>query len=197
MVIDFTPDATDARTNQKTHAGWPALFGAMFVLIPLAVACGGSSGRGVASIDSTSTASEGSSEGSSLVSYSNCMREHGLPTFPDVGLSDLELTESEKLARLQAAGINPDSPQFEAASEGCDVYLPGEEEEEAGSVDLEALLAFARCMRDNGITNFPDPNLEGGISLDRNVIDVDSPQFVAAHEACEHNLPGERRIEEG
>lgn len=52
----------------------------------------------------------------------------------------------------------------------------------------EALLAFAQCMRDNGVQEFPDPK-DGGINLGGTGVDVDSPAFKAAEKACESLLP--------
>jgi hypothetical protein len=52
----------------------------------------------------------------------------------------------------------------------------------------EGLLAFAQCMRENGISNFPDPK-EDGISLGGTGIDRNTPEFQAAQEACETLLP--------
>ena len=52
----------------------------------------------------------------------------------------------------------------------------------------EALLAFAQCMRDNGVPDFPDPK-EDGISLGGTGIDRNSPEFKAAQKACETLLP--------
>ncbi len=52
----------------------------------------------------------------------------------------------------------------------------------------EALLAYAQCMRENGVTGFPDPT-EDGISLAGTGVDVDSLTFKAAHRACKSLLP--------
>jgi hypothetical protein len=52
----------------------------------------------------------------------------------------------------------------------------------------EALLAYAQCMRDNGVPNFPDPN-GGEMLLDRNEFDINSPAFKAAQTACESLRP--------
>jgi hypothetical protein len=46
-----------------------------------------------------------------------------------------------------------------------------------------AALAFARCMRSHGITDFPDPNAQGGFSAP-NGMNVKSPQYAAANNAC-------------
>ena len=61
----------------------------------------------------------------------------------------------------------------------------------SGSVtsDAEAMLAFSECMRDNGVSNFPDPEEDGEIYLSKGEFDTDSPAFKAAEEACESLLP--------
>lgn len=55
----------------------------------------------------------------------------------------------------------------------------------------EALAAYAQCMRDNGVPNFPAPN-GGELLLDLDEFDIDSPAFQAAQAACEslRPLPG-------
>src|SRR6185436_19439156 len=59
----------------------------------------------------------------------------------------------------------------------------------AGSLDpKEALQAFAQCMRDNGLANFPDPVGEK-ISLSGTDLDPKSAAFQTAHEACVSLLP--------
>jgi hypothetical protein len=54
-------------------------------------------------------------------------------------------------------------------------------------------LAYSQCMRAHGITKFPDPNSQGGISISGGPgsgIDPNSPQFKAADQACRKLLPG-------
>lgn len=55
-------------------------------------------------------------------------------------------------------------------------------------------LAFSRCMRAHGLTNFPDPNTRGGgINLQISPgsgISPFSPTFKAAQAACHKLLPG-------
>jgi hypothetical protein len=56
-----------------------------------------------------------------------------------------------------------------------------------------ALVAFSACMRRNGVPKFPDPESAGSgfrITLgDENGIDVSSPKFRSAEEACKKLLP--------
>jgi hypothetical protein len=47
-------------------------------------------------------------------------------------------------------------------------------------------LAYARCMQSHGITDFPEPDSNGNMSLQQGqpLPDVNSPQFQAAAKAC-------------
>lgn len=60
----------------------------------------------------------------------------------------------------------------------------------AGAAQKSGLLAFAACMRSNGVPDFPDPN-SGGVLPKREVAQLaaESPRFVPAHKACERLLP--------
>ena len=53
-----------------------------------------------------------------LLKYSQCMRSHGVPNFPDLGQSDQSPPPGNSPA------INPNSPQFQAASTACQHLLP-------------------------------------------------------------------------
>ena len=56
-----------------------------------------------------------------------------------------------------------------------------------------ASLAYSRCMRSHGVSNFPDPKQVGGgiqVSGSAPGIDPQSPLFVSARQACRHLQPG-------
>ena len=64
---------------------------------------------------------------------------------------------------------------------------------------------FAQCMRDTGITDFPDPGVSGGFTIDAiangSSLDTDSPAFDRAMSACKDLEPagftgGERSTEQ-
>jgi hypothetical protein len=49
---------------------------------------------------------------------------------------------------------------------------------------------FSACMRKHGVTNFPDPNSQGVISIDSGTgVDPGSPAFRSAQSACQKLLP--------
>jgi hypothetical protein len=59
----------------------------------------------------------------------------------------------------------------------------------ASSADRDQALAFAQCMRDNGLPNFPDPDSDGrfrGIGHEAG----SDPDFSAAQDACRDLAPG-------
>jgi hypothetical protein len=59
----------------------------------------------------------------------------------------------------------------------------------AGTVQ-QAAIAYAKCMRTNGVPNFPGPKPEGGFLFNATArIDPSSPAFKAAQAKCHELLP--------
>ena len=61
--------------------------------------------------------------------------------------------------------------------------------EAASSGDQDQAIAYAQCMRENGVPAFPDPDAEGrfrGVGHEQQ----DNPKYRAAVEACRQKLPG-------
>ena len=91
-----------------------------------------------------------------------------------------------------------DQAEFEAADAECEPILdearanmPAPSPEEQAEA-LERALAFAQCMRDQGVEDFPDPQADenGGITqrMDRDV--ASDPDFDGAQEACQDEFGG-------
>jgi len=55
--------------------------------------------------------------------FSQCMRSHGVPSFPDPAISGSGV--ALKLKAGGAGGIDPNSPQFKAAQKTCQSLMPG------------------------------------------------------------------------
>ena len=51
-------------------------------------------------------------------------------------------------------------------------------------------LAFAKCMRANGVPNFPDPSPGGGFAFHASAEIISSPAFRAAQAKCGKFMPG-------
>ena len=72
---------------------------------------------------------------------------------------------------------------------GCGASSPGATT--AASNHYNQSLAFAKCMRSHGVTNFPDPGSGGGIHISAGSgINPFSPAFTTARAACRRLLPG-------
>jgi len=60
----------------------------------------------------------------------------------------------------------------------------------APSDPASAALAFARCMRANGVPNFPDPRPGGGFVFNANGINPPAPAVSAARAKCQKLMSG-------
>jgi hypothetical protein len=51
------------------------------------------------------------------------------------------------------------------------------------------MLKYARCIRSHGVPNMPDPDSMGRLDIGPGTdVDVNSPQFQTAFQACKSNL---------
>ncbi len=124
------------------------------------------------------------------IKYSKCMREHGMTWFPDP-------VEGKMSVRVPK---NVDQDAFEKADQACRQWAPnGDNAPKPSAEDLERSRQMAKCMRENGVPNFPDPQPDGSIRLDSKMnLDPDSPTFQAAQKKCEQNMPqGGRQKRDG
>jgi hypothetical protein len=146
------------------------------------VACGSSAKPGTSSFHDQA------------LEFATCMRSHGVPNFPDP-------TAGGGIQFSSGSGINPLSPAFQAARLSCHKMLPGGGPRRgAGSAQAKAqMLRVSECMRQHGVSGFPDPTLSppsnpadyGEITDDAGVvlaipstIDPQAPVFRHAAAAC-------------
>jgi hypothetical protein len=69
----------------------------------------------------------------------------------------------------------------------CDCVGVGSASTSPGSAQLRAELAYARCMRAHGVTNFPDPDSQGAFPPFQTHVSQQRSQ--AAQHTCQHLLP--------
>jgi hypothetical protein len=175
---------------------------------------GGSPSSGVAHLSTGASSGSPSSGKSStpesrastqqkMVAYSQCMRSHGVPEFPEPTEGRLLIHRS--VHNGHATGIDPQSSQFQAAQKACGKLLPegGAPSPAQQAKAQEGALKFSQCMRSHGVPNFPDPSFSGGgvkmtlKSGGANGIDPNSPRFQAAQKACQSELPGPPGVKDG
>lgn len=144
--------------------------------------------------DSKSSHSGGRSTG--FLAFSECMRSHGVPNFPDPSPGGG--------IHVAVDSINPSSPSVKTAQARCHKLLPGGGPPQGVTEQQkEQLVRTAECMRSHGVSGFPDPTttpptnphdyssvegiggFNGGLFLlVPKTIDVNSPAFKQAAQTC-------------
>jgi hypothetical protein len=167
---------------------------------------GGSSGQGVASLETTTTTTETtattpaavqgdgkSSPTDTAIAFVGCMRTHGEPNMPEPNIST---TARRTHVSINAgSGIDPNSPLFAATYKACKHLLPDNGVPSNGNTitpaDQKDYLKAAACMRGHGISDFPDPTFQNGeVSFrSRTPIDTNTPQYQRAAKACQTLIP--------
>lgn len=144
-------------------------------------ACGSSGGSRTTAAGAGHGASSNASGSSRLERFSQCMRSHGEPQFPDP-------TPQGKFPL--GAGLATNSPQFQAAQQACKAFAPsGPITGQAVSpTQLSKALKFVSCMRSHGVSSFPDPSAQGKFQS-AGGLPVNSPQFFSAYKTCRALLP--------
>jgi hypothetical protein len=167
----------------------------LLLALPLAVtACGGADKpSGVASLGGSATpTTSGSKAGGGkdlsndlpqALAWARCMRQHG------VNLPDPQLSGDGGIIQRFPRGVGkgPDDPKFRAAEQACRQYQPdGGQPGRPSPQEQQEALAFARCMRQHGIS-MPDPQItaEGIVEQFPTGVDRDDkPRLRAAEQAC-------------
>jgi hypothetical protein len=150
-------------------------------------------GKGGADDPSVPTAQGGGANPSASASFdpatlAKCMHDHGMDWFPEISGTDpdpdIEVPD----------GV--DREKLNAAVAVCKQYAPPGMADQAGQQvpagDREKALAYSKCMRENGLPDFPDPTFENGgmsLRLGKKGIDPKSDTFKAADQKCKSLLP--------
>lgn len=114
------------------------------------------------------------------------MRAHGVPDFPDPRVS---VHNGGQAVSIRVVGHGAG---FRRATQDCHGILPTPQDLAAqNAADAQrrrvALLAFAACLRAHGFSNFPDPTVDGRLSLTMIAqagIDLHQPALLRAGDAC-------------
>jgi len=127
---------------------------ALTAVVALISACGssapagtGSGGSGGGGNNTVATAQKG-------VKFAECMRRNGVSKFPDPGAPG-KLT-IDQIAN--GSSLDTSSPTFTQALRACKSLEPAGFEGGTRSTEQQsAALKFAQCIRENGVSDFPDP----------------------------------------
>jgi hypothetical protein len=164
----------------------------------IAVAVVGSAVAIAACGSRNSSANSASNPSTQLLRFSECMRSHGVPSFPDPNGQGIHIGPN--------SGIDPSSPAFKAARSACGKVLPGggPGNQHPTAQQIEMTRQLSQCMRQHGVTGFPDPSftppsspagyslvvdLSGVVLAVPSTINPSSPVFAEAAKACHFPLP--------
>jgi hypothetical protein len=126
----------------------------------------------------------GASPLAEAVAYSQCIRSHGVPNFPDPAQ-----TPSGGYG-YRTTGIDPNSAAFQGALQACKA-LPSPWNttgQQLSPAQQQAWLNWAQCIRANGVPDFPDPTFSGTEVRDSGV-GSSSPQLQSAMDTCKSHRP--------
>lgn len=149
------------------HLRW--LVASIVIVVSLSLsACGGSKAPAATSADSA--------QQTAALAFSQCMRAHGVPNFPDPDAQGAFPTFSTGVSKQTSV----------AANDTCKHLLPrggGTGTPQERQQKFAFALKVAQCLRMHGYPTFPDPGASGQ-SVPPGV-NTDSPQFQAAEAICE------------
>lgn len=179
--ISQPPEANQA---QGPAGGGRPAFGVLAAIAGIALVVagcgGGSSSTGPGPSPATFTAA--------AFKYAGCMRDHGLPSFPDPSMTD---HNGQQVAYLGTSDSVKASPAFKTADKLCQKILAptlDTAQNPAGQAAREQhMVAFAKCMRSHGVPSFPDPTTQGQLTqqmITSAGVDLHAPAVFAAAKTC-------------
>jgi hypothetical protein len=186
------PAGTLAAMNPKSQsrARGVTVIAAVAGLALLTAACGSSP----SSTASGGSPNAGGTTDAAAIAYTQCMHSHGVPAYPYPDSSG----DLPKFTPSNESQLGVSDAQFNAAGKACQSLWPYQAPTQAQEEqELTSDLKFARCMRANGLPNFPDPittssgQVEFVLSISKLGANPESPLVQAKAHACEHQVvPG-------
>jgi hypothetical protein len=134
-----------------------------------------------ASSDSSSQPPAAGSE-EAMLEFARCMRENGVPSFPDPVAQPDGSFGFPRPQDVPTDVMDDALASCQSQLEATGLRVPG-----AGSRDPaveDAILDFSRCMRENGVPEFPDPQPGAGFHGLFEGIDQQSPRVQRAIASC-------------
>jgi hypothetical protein len=129
---------------------WPPAGIALIAVAVLLSACGSSAPSGTGS----GSGGDDTANTQKAVKFAECMRSNGVSNFPDPPASGQFTIDGI----ANGSSLDTNTPAFTQAISACRDLEPAGFEGGARSAQQQAAaLEFARCVRANGVPDFPDP----------------------------------------
>ena len=110
--------------------------------------------------------------------FAECMRSNGVSEFPDPGASGKFTIDGI----ANGSSLDTNTPAFTQAISACKNLEPaGFTGSKRSTQQQQAALKFAQCIRDNGVTDFPDP------TANRPLVDTNRIPSAATSRWYEHS----------
>ena len=139
---------------------------AALALIASGAAIGGCGSSAAAGTGTGGGGNHAATTAQKAVKFAHCMRSHGVSQFPDPGASGKFTID----AVANGSSLDTNTPAFTQAISACKALEPaGFTGTKRSSAQQSAALAFAQCIRANGVKDFPDP-IPNGPLVDTNRI---------------------------
>jgi hypothetical protein len=125
-----------------------------------------------------------------MLDFAQCMRENGVPSFPDPVTRPDGTFGFERPTGVPTSAIDAAIDKCQAELEATGLPLGPQSGQDTEMQD--ALLEFSRCMRANGVAEFPDPKPSkdaiGALHGLFDGIDQQSPRVQRAMQSCQSVL---------
>jgi hypothetical protein len=162
--------------------GWSgrAAVGVGLLVVLLLAGCSASGDSGAA----TTTTGGQQAAAAVLREFVRCARANGMPNLPDLRL--------DSNGQVSIPEGTPEPPKsVERACRSIWERLPASAsgDQERPPADIQALLRYARCMREHGMADFPDPAADGRFPLPASLRGGKTPSFLRASQACRQLNP--------
>jgi hypothetical protein len=165
-------DKSGGHRPRPARLGW---MGALLAILGIVALAACSSGGGSPSATASSSVS---STYTKALAYAQCIRAHGIPSYPDPNSQGQFITNNPP--KVSTTVLN-------AAAKACQSLAPPGPPP-GGQKVTSNQLKFSECMRSHGEPDFPDPGANGSITLPPGM-NPESPQFQATERACQSLMP--------
>lgn len=190
-IVSPDPPKAGPRLRLLIGVGVAAALVMMGAGVALGVGLAGGGDGGTGALSPAASAAAGKN-----AAFSQCMRQNGMPAFPDpaadghieIGAGKIDRSSAAyKQALAACKTLEPtnktgvDQPQRGPISGGPP---PSGAPQPIGVKNTAALQEYVSCMRRSGVPAFPDPNPSGMFDADPS-----DPKVSAANKTCEKYLP--------
>lgn len=147
------------------------------------IGAGCSNAPGAAAPASTAPTAGGGVAGnvSQGVKFAQCMRSNGVSNFPDPEASGQFTID----AIANGSGVDTNSAAFQQALSACKSLEPaGFTGSPRSTQQQEAALRFAQCVRNSGVSDFPDPSPDSPLVDTNRIPSTNTPGGMSALRAA-------------